>query len=431
MSDASPAEALFRGKVMLAPMVRAGTLPLRLLALHYGADTVYSEELIDLKVAKLSRVENGVLGTVDFVLASGAQPVVTFRTDPSKERGRLVFQLGSASPASAVAAARVVADDVDGIDLNMGCPKRFSLQGGMGAALLKDSDRAASIISALRRELPARVAVSCKIRLLEDTASTVALVRKLVAAGAQAVAVHLRQVDTEYKVPADWTQMRAIMTAVDVPIIANGSIFEHADLAKLRLAAGDSLTEPRLGLMVARGALINCSMFRAEQEPLDLVGRRYLRLCALGANVIQNAKYTLQRMVQENDARTAAALGAHRSVQRLCQCKSMRDLVLAWCLMDVHGCAPLYGAESAELGRDALIAALERQPAPAAQDDGRAYSDEYILDGAGRMGHGGAAAVVSVEGGEQDDAERERNAIGSAGVEQPTAKRAKVMGAGA
>lgn len=30
-------------KVILAPMVRAATLPMRLLALQYGADIVYSE----------------------------------------------------------------------------------------------------------------------------------------------------------------------------------------------------------------------------------------------------------------------------------------------------------------------------------------------------------------------------------------------------
>ena len=33
----------YRGKVMLAPMVRVGTLPARLLSLKYGADLVYSE----------------------------------------------------------------------------------------------------------------------------------------------------------------------------------------------------------------------------------------------------------------------------------------------------------------------------------------------------------------------------------------------------
>ena len=32
----------YRGKVVLAPMVRSGELPSRLLALHYGADLVWS-----------------------------------------------------------------------------------------------------------------------------------------------------------------------------------------------------------------------------------------------------------------------------------------------------------------------------------------------------------------------------------------------------
>ena len=31
------------GKIVLAPMVRIGTLPMRLLALRYGADIVYAE----------------------------------------------------------------------------------------------------------------------------------------------------------------------------------------------------------------------------------------------------------------------------------------------------------------------------------------------------------------------------------------------------
>jgi hypothetical protein len=46
----------YRNAFVLAPMVRVGTLPMRLLALRYGADIVYSEELIDHKVkAKQAR----------------------------------------------------------------------------------------------------------------------------------------------------------------------------------------------------------------------------------------------------------------------------------------------------------------------------------------------------------------------------------------
>ena len=42
-------------------MVRIGTLPMRLLALDYGADMVYCEELIDFKLIKSKRKINGII----------------------------------------------------------------------------------------------------------------------------------------------------------------------------------------------------------------------------------------------------------------------------------------------------------------------------------------------------------------------------------
>lgn len=50
----------FDNKIILAPMVRVGTLPMRLLALEYGADIVYTEELIDWKFLKSTRRLNGI-----------------------------------------------------------------------------------------------------------------------------------------------------------------------------------------------------------------------------------------------------------------------------------------------------------------------------------------------------------------------------------
>lgn len=38
----------YEGKVILAPMVRIGTLPTRLLALKYGTDIVYAEVRVDI-----------------------------------------------------------------------------------------------------------------------------------------------------------------------------------------------------------------------------------------------------------------------------------------------------------------------------------------------------------------------------------------------
>ena len=41
----------YSGKLILAPMVRVGTLPFRICALRHGADIVYSEEIIDKKIS--------------------------------------------------------------------------------------------------------------------------------------------------------------------------------------------------------------------------------------------------------------------------------------------------------------------------------------------------------------------------------------------
>lgn len=49
---------LYRNKKILAPMVRIGTLPMRLLAIEYGADLVYTPEIVDKKIIGATRIEN-------------------------------------------------------------------------------------------------------------------------------------------------------------------------------------------------------------------------------------------------------------------------------------------------------------------------------------------------------------------------------------
>lgn len=60
-------------------------------------------------------------------------------------------------------------EDVAGIDVNMGCPKPFSIKGGMGAALLKEPDHAAAIMTALVQacsKVKAKALRSCIARLM-------------------------------------------------------------------------------------------------------------------------------------------------------------------------------------------------------------------------------------------------------------------------
>ena len=63
----------------------------------------------------------------------------------------------------------MVVDDVDGIDINMGCPKSFSLKGGMGAALLTQPEKIKDILTSLVKAVGSRIPVTCKIRIFNDT----------------------------------------------------------------------------------------------------------------------------------------------------------------------------------------------------------------------------------------------------------------------
>lgn len=103
---------IFRNVFCLAPMIRASSLPLRLLATEYGADLVWSEEIIAQKIAACARVFNEHTDTIDFVGKTGGHAV--FQTIPARER--VVFQIGCSSAADAVRAAEVVAADVVAID---------------------------------------------------------------------------------------------------------------------------------------------------------------------------------------------------------------------------------------------------------------------------------------------------------------------------
>lgn len=48
----------YEGKVILAPMVRIGTMPTRLLALKYGADIVYAEVRRDILLCHIRKQHN-------------------------------------------------------------------------------------------------------------------------------------------------------------------------------------------------------------------------------------------------------------------------------------------------------------------------------------------------------------------------------------
>jgi tRNA-dihydrouridine synthase 2 len=188
-----------------------------------------------------------------------------FTTHPV-EKPYLIFQIGSADPELAVQAAKLVQQDISGIDLNCGCPKPFSTHAGMGAALLTNPDLLCSILTALRQAMPPEITVTAKIRLLPNREDTLKLVERIVNTGISALTVHCRTRNMREKDAAVIERLREIVEFVEkmgkgIAVIENGDCEGFEDAKRVRRVTGAS------SVMIARGAESNPSCF----SPIPLV----------------------------------------------------------------------------------------------------------------------------------------------------------------
>ena len=102
----------------------------------------------------------------------------------------------------------------------------------------------------------------------------------------------MRQIHERPRDKASWEKLAPVVSALSVPVLANGDVFKHEDIDNLRKISGAS------SFLIARGALANPSIFRKEGLlPTDQVVRDYLRVAAEVDNVFQNTKYNVMRMI--------------------------------------------------------------------------------------------------------------------------------------
>lgn len=158
--------------------------------------------------------------------------------------------LGSDPVCMAENAARLAALGPAGIDLNFGCPANIVNRHGGGAALLKEPETIAAIVSAVRRAVPSQMPVSAKMRLgYHDDALAVECAQAIAGGGADELVVHARTKAQAYRPPAYWERIADIRAAVAIPVVANGEIWTVDDAHRCREASGCNM------LMIGRGAV--------------------------------------------------------------------------------------------------------------------------------------------------------------------------------
>jgi tRNA-dihydrouridine synthase 4 len=128
-------------------MVRYSKLPFRRLVADYGADLTFTPMLVAKEFTR--------------------HPHARYTEFSTNNKDHLVIAQFAAKDAVTLGrAAEMVAQYVDGIDLNCGCPQTWACQEGIGAGLMKDPEAVRDMV----RQVKARVGlcVSTKIRIHAD-----------------------------------------------------------------------------------------------------------------------------------------------------------------------------------------------------------------------------------------------------------------------
>ncbi len=147
----------------------------------------------------------------------------------------------------------------DWININMGCPMAKIAGNGDGGALMKDPNLAARVCEAVAKATDIPVSVKFRSGWDNEHINAPAFARMMEQSGAQELTIHARTVKQQYSGKADLAIAKAVVDAVNIPVIISGDIrdFESAKTAAQTGAAG---------LMIGRATLGDPWIFRRIKD---------------------------------------------------------------------------------------------------------------------------------------------------------------------
>lgn len=192
--------------LILAPMAGITDRPFRMLCTRMGAGMTVSEMVTSNKQLWHTRKTR-------------------LRLDHSGEQEPRSVQIAGTDPAQMAEAARFNVDHgAQIIDINMGCPAKKVCSVNAGSALMKDELLVGSILEAVVNAVDVPVTLKTRTGWDRENRNAVAIARIAEAAGVQAIAVHGRTRSCAYKGEAEYDTIKAVKSAVNIPVIANGDI---------------------------------------------------------------------------------------------------------------------------------------------------------------------------------------------------------------
>jgi tRNA-dihydrouridine synthase len=218
---------------MLAPMQGLTNRALRTLFIEWVRPDVVFTEFVRVKAS----TRRNISGNDRQEVAHGAGNVP------------LVVQLIGSDPAALLAAAATVQDlGAVHLNINLGCPYGRMTGNACGGGMLRDPERLASVLHALRAAIRGTFSVKARAGFA-DPAELLALLPLFEECSIDFLIVHPRTVQQRYDGQADHRVTAEVVRRTSIPIIANGDIFTAGDGHRVLRETNAA------GLMLGRGAI--------------------------------------------------------------------------------------------------------------------------------------------------------------------------------
>jgi nifR3 family TIM-barrel protein len=235
-----------RTPLYLAPQAGVSESPFRRLCRRFGADVVVSEFV---SAEGLRRGSDRTHEYLRFEEAERPIGVQIFGGDPG-----------------AMAEAAALVEEVyapDFLDINFGCPVKKVVKRNGGSGCLRDLDLVESIIRAVADAIDLPTTVKIRSGWSEELRDPVGIALRCQDAGARVLTLHARTRTQMYGGEADWSEIRAVTEALDIPVIGNGDVRSGEDALRMREETGCA------GIMIARASHGRPWIFREARAALD------------------------------------------------------------------------------------------------------------------------------------------------------------------